>query len=190
MGKSLMPAPKGWAQLEQLFPTCPSEFGGNRPSTGSAEMVSALLVAGAWRGQQHRDPRAHPQRGLGLPQAGQVTVGAAGGGTIPISRWSRMGVTGPRCHCPEPAKLPPPSSSSSWSVSSSEGLAPRWGRALEGCSFSRLQPRPAGDGQREWSGAGRIQPLPCAGGTRGDQLWVTQGRMSLSRAAPETTPQG
>lgn len=40
-----------------------------------------------------RDPRAHPQQGggLDLPQAGQVTVG----GTIPISRWSRMGLSLP-----------------------------------------------------------------------------------------------
>lgn len=28
------------------------------------------------------------------------------------------------------------------------------------------------------------------GGTRGDQPWVTQSGMSLSKAASETTPQG
>lgn len=149
-GKSLIPAPQGWAQLEQLLPTSPSKFGGNCTSTVSAEIVSALLVPGAWDSSTGtpQDPRAHPRGGLGLPQAGQVTVGAVGGGTIPISRWSTMGVTGPHCHCPEAAVLPP-SSSSSRSVSSSEGLGPRWGRAPEGSSFSRLQSRPAGDGQRE-----------------------------------------
>lgn len=69
-----------------------------------------------------------------------------------------MGVTGPHCHCPGAAVLPPSSSSSSQSVSSSEGLGPRWGRAPKGCSFSGLQPRPAGDGQREEELAGSNLP--------------------------------
>lgn len=66
--KSLIPAPKGWAQLEQLFPTSPTEFGENRSSTGSAEIVSALFVAGALQGQQHRDttgPQSSPTAGRG-----------------------------------------------------------------------------------------------------------------------------
>lgn len=94
VGKSLIPAPKGWAQLEQLFPTSPSETGEIGPAQGVQRL--SVLYCGkcldSLQGQQHRDPRAHPQQGLGLPQAGQVTVGAAGGGTIPISRWSTMGV--------------------------------------------------------------------------------------------------
>lgn len=43
--EGLVPVPKGWAYLGQLFPTPPSYFlGGKRSSTGSAGILSALLV--------------------------------------------------------------------------------------------------------------------------------------------------
>lgn len=62
-GPRLVPAAKGWAQLEQLLHACASEFGRNWSSTGSAEVVSALLVTGT----APRDPRAHPGGSGGAP---------------------------------------------------------------------------------------------------------------------------
>lgn len=128
VGRSLIPAPKGWAQLEQLFPTPPSEFGVNRSSTGSAEIVSALLCLDSLQGP-HGTPELTHSRVWLCPRLARSLWELLEGAPAP-SPWSRTGVTGPCCHCPEAAGLPP--SSSSWSGSSSEGLGSRWGRAPEG----------------------------------------------------------